>query len=136
MEWLEFVLNRTSREIDVVWTKLSKWQEPKDKVLDLLQSGKLADALPLIWTLVKKDPNDTDNLYHLGVVYSELKEYAKASEVLERQIDIDSEHVHGLTALGVAEIQQGNLLIGEECLGKALKIDPRNRWALRNLERA
>ena len=127
------IINDQERVIEVVWTKESRWQEPKEKILDLLHRGKLAEALPMIWTLVQHDPNDSDNLYHLGVVYSELRQYAKASAVLERLIEIAPNHVHGLTALGVAEIASGNLLIGEEWLTEALKLEPKNRWALRNL---
>jgi tetratricopeptide (TPR) repeat protein len=33
--------------------------------------------------------------------------------------------------LGVAEIASGNLLIAEEWLTKALQVEPKNRWALR-----
>lgn len=127
------IVNDQERVIEVVWTKESRWQEPKEKILNLLHSGKLAEALPMIWTLVQQDPNDADNLYHLGVVYSELRQYAKATTVLERLIEVAPTHVHGLTALGVAEIASGNLLIAEEWLTKALQVEPTNRWALRNL---
>lgn len=127
------IVNDQERVIEVVWTKESRWQEPKEKILNLLQSGKLAEALPMIWTLVQHAPNDADNLYHLGVVYSELRQYAKATAVLERLIEVAPTHVHGLTALGVAEIASGNILIAEEWLTKALQVEPTNRWALRNL---
>ena len=42
-------------------------------------------------------------------------------------------HIHGLTALGVAEIGSGTLLIAEEWLNKAIQLAPQDRWALRNL---
>ena len=127
------IVQDTDREIEVRWTKQATWKDPKGKILDLLNRGELATALPMIWTLVKQDPSDADNLYHLGVVYSELRQYSKASEILERLIQIAPQHVYGLTALGVAEIGSGNLKIGEEWLSKAVRIQPKNRWALRNL---
>lgn len=127
------IIRDQDRVIEVRWTKESQWREPKDKILELLQCGELAEALPMIWTLVQQDSQDEDNLYHLGVVYSELRQYAKASEVLGRLIEIAPHHVHGVTALGVAEIASGNLLIAEEWLTKAVRLQPNNRWALRNL---
>ena len=87
----------------------------------------------MLWTLVQQDLSDVDSLYRLGVAYSELRHFSKASATLEQLVELAPDHVHGLTALGVAEIGCGNLLIAEGWLQKALQIDPRNPWALRNL---
>ena len=54
-------------------------------------------------------------------------------ELLEKAVEIAPDHIHGLVGLGVAEIAAGNLLIAEEWLRKALQLEPKNRWALRNL---
>ena len=127
------IVSDADQEIEVHWTKEANWKDPKDKILDLLNDGKLTTALPMLWTLVQQDPTDADNLYHLGVVYSELRQFDKASATLEQLVEIAPDHVHGLTALGVAEINSGNLLIAEEWLRKATTVDPKNQWALRNL---
>jgi tetratricopeptide (TPR) repeat protein len=127
------IINDEMQEIEVHWTKEQNWKDPKDRILDLLNDGKLATALPMLWTLVQKDPTDADNLYDLGVVYSELRQLSKALATLEQLVELAPDHVHGLTALGVAEINAGNLLIAEEWLRKATRIDPKNQWALRNL---
>lgn len=127
------IVNDSDQEIEVHWTKEANWKDPKGKVLDLLNDGKLTTALPMLWTLVQNDPSDADHLYHLGVVYSELGQFNKASETLERLVELFPDHVHGLTALGVAEVNSGNLLIAEEWLQKAIQLDPKNQWALRNL---
>ena len=42
----------------------------------------------MLWTLVQNNPSDTDNLYHLGVVYSELREFDKASATLEQLVEL------------------------------------------------
>lgn len=127
------VVNDTDQLIEVRWTKGSRWKSPKEEVLSMLKGGRLAEAIPLIWTLHLESPDDTDHLYNLGVTYSELGDYAKAVAILERLVEVDGEHVHGRIALGVAQIRSNNLLFGEEHLRKALKIDPDNQWALRNL---
>ncbi len=127
------LVNDNDREIEVVWTKDSNWKDPKAKTLDLLNAGKVNEALPMLRALFHQDPNDVDVLYRLGLAYNEIGRYDQAVLILERLSEIDSEHVHGLVALGVAEVSRGNLLIGEEWLRNALKIEPKNRWALRNL---
>lgn len=115
------------------WTKGSPWKSPKEEVLGLLEGGRLTEAIPLIWTLRLESPDDSDHLYNVGVSYSELGDYTKAIAVLEQLVEVDGEHVHGRIALGVAQIRSNNLLFGEEHLRKALKLDPDNQWALRNL---
>ena len=72
------IVNDSDRVIEVRWTKGANWQAPKDKVLELLNAGKIAEAVPMIWTLVKEEPQDSDNLYNLGVSYSELGELSQS----------------------------------------------------------
>ena len=127
------IVDDASQEIEVRWTKDTSWKDPRARVLDLLDRGQLAEALPMLWTLVQQSPNDTANLYDLGVLYSELGQFNKASNTLERLIDLAPDHVDGLTAFGVAEIRSGNLLIAESWLQKAIERDSPNQLALRNL---
>jgi tetratricopeptide (TPR) repeat protein len=127
------VIDDEGQVIEVLWTKDSNWKDPKQKALDLLNTGQIKQALPLLTTLYHKDPSDVDSLYRLGLAYSELGQYQQAVEILEKTVDLAPDHVHALVGLGVAEIATGNLLIGEEWLRKAIQIEPKNRWALRNL---
>lgn len=119
--------------IEVRWTKEANWKDPRAKVLDLLDQGKLTTALPMLWTLVQQNPDDADNLYDLGLVYSELGQSDRASATLERLVEIAPDHVNGMIALGVAEMKSDNLLIAEAWLEKALQLEPKNSLALRNL---
>jgi len=77
--------------------------------------------------------SDTDALYNLGVAYSELGQLPKAIAILERLVELDPKHVHGLIGLGVACIRSQKLQFGEDYLRRALKLEPKNQWALRNL---
>lgn len=45
------ILNDSNRTIEVNWTKDRGFKEPKDHAMELLQSGKVAKAIPLLWTL-------------------------------------------------------------------------------------
>ena len=127
------VIDDSSRVIDVLWTKDSHWKDPKQKALDMLNAGQVKQSIPILTTLYHKDPSDVDTLYRLGLAYSELRQYQKAAELLEKAIELAPDHVHALVGLGVAEVAAGNLLIGEGWLRKAVHLDPSNRWALRNL---
>lgn len=127
------VIDDQAREIEVLWTKASTWKDPKQKALDLLNSGKFTQALPILSTLFHKDPSDVDTVYRLGLSYNEVGQFQQAAVILEKLVDLEPGHVHGLVGLGVAEVASGNLLIAEEWLNKALTLEPENRWALRNL---
>ncbi len=127
------ICDDSAQTIDVKWTKERGFKEPKDRALELLQAGKIAEAIPLLWTLHQEHPNDTDALYNLGVAYSELGQLPKAIAILERLVELAPKHVHGLIGLGVAYIRSQKLQFGEDHLRKALKLEPNNQWALRNL---
>jgi len=127
------VLNDTAKTINVKWTKEDGFKEPKLRALELLQAGKIADAIPLLWALLQQRPSDIDALYNLGVAYSELGQVQKSIAILQRLVEAEPKHVHGLVALGVACIKQGDVTGGEKYLRQALNLEPQNLWALKNL---
>lgn len=127
------IVNDQDRLIEVVWTKEQSWRDPKQKALDLLNRGDLNQALPLLRTLYHADFQDEDVLYRLGLCYNELGQYDQAAVILEKLAQLNPAHVHGIVGLGVAEVARGNFAIGEEWLRQALRQEPDNRWALRNL---
>jgi Flp pilus assembly protein TadD len=127
------ICNDSTQTIDVKWTKERSFKDPKDRALEMLQAGKIAEAIPLLWTLYQEHPNDTESVYNLGVAYSELGQIPKAISILERLIELAPKHVHGLIGLGVAYIRSQKLQFGEDYLRKALKLEPNNQWALKNL---
>lgn len=127
------IIDDAGRVIEVLWTKDTNWKDPKQKALDLLNSGQIKQSLPILTTLYHKDPGDVDTVYRLGIAYSELGQYQQATDLLEKAVELAPDHVHALVGLGVAEIAAGNLLIAEGWLRKANQLAPRNRWALRNL---
>ena len=127
------ILNDANQTIEVRWSKTKDFVDPKDRVLKLLQGGKLNEALPLLWTLHQQSPQDTELLFNLGVTESELGRFSKALLILTRLLEIEPGHVHGMVAKAVAHIRLGELAEGEELLFEALRLQPDNFWALRNL---
>jgi tetratricopeptide (TPR) repeat protein len=127
------VIDDQEGTIEVHWTKASAWMEPKHKAIQLLNEGKQQEALPILVTLLHQDPTDIDVLYGLGRTYNDLGDFARAAHILEKAVEVDPKFVGAYVALGVAEISAGNLMIGEEHLRSALKLDPEDRYALSNL---
>jgi tetratricopeptide (TPR) repeat protein len=127
------VVDDQERTIEVRWTKSSTWMDPKQNAIQLLNEGKKQQALPILVTLLHQDPSDIDVLYGLGLTYNDLGDFTRAAHILEKAVEVDPKFVGAYVALGVAEISAGNLMIGEEHLRSALKLDPEDRYALRNL---
>lgn len=127
------VLSDAGQTIDVTWTKEREFEDPGQRALELLRSGKIAEAIPLLSTIHFEKPQDTDTLYNLGVAYSELGHVQKALDILEQLIAIAPNHVHGLVAIGVAHIKSNDLQSGEMFLRRSLVVEPQNSWALKNL---
>jgi tetratricopeptide (TPR) repeat protein len=93
-----------------------------------LRSNRITDAIPLLWTLHRESPGDTDVLFNLGVACSEVGQLEKAIAILQRLIELDPHHVHGLVALGVAFVRAEQYSRGEDLLRRALRLEPRNLW--------
>lgn len=114
------IMDDVNRVVEVRWTKEKSWKDPQQKALDLLNTGRFKDALPILTTLYHKDPTDVNTLYRLGLTYSELGQFHQAVELLEKTVERAPKHVHAIVALGVAEISSGNLMIAEEWLRKEI----------------
>jgi tetratricopeptide (TPR) repeat protein len=127
------IVDHRERVIEVFWAKGPRWQEPQEKILDLIQRGRLVEAAPMMWTLVRQFPEDVASPFYAGLIFYALQQFDRAAEVLEYLIDVAPNHVYGLTALGIAESERGNPLIAEAWLTEALKLQPTNRFVMRNL---
>jgi tetratricopeptide (TPR) repeat protein len=127
------IIDDAQQQIEVLWTKDSQWQDPKQKALELIEQGRSREALPILSTLHLNEPTDSGVLFRLGRCYSEIDDFDQAVVIFEKLIDAEPSNVPGLVALGGAEIARGNSLIGEQWLLKALDLQPRNHQALKHL---
>lgn len=106
---------------------------PFEYCLQLLNSGKLAEAIPMLEICHKCDLKDAEVAYNLGVAYSELGRYGEAVDALENAVSSDPNHVNAHVALGVAFSRLREPEQSIEALRKAISLDPANGWANRNL---
>ena len=106
---------------------------PLNTVVALLRSGQLAQAVPFLEAMVKREPVDAQTLYNLGLTYSELRQYDEAIIRLKRVVQLEPAHSHAWTAIGVAYQRMGKPQHALEPLRQAVLADPRDGYARRNL---
>ena len=118
---------------------LIKWQagesieQQRSQALGLLQAGEISQATPILQTILDADPNDTDTLYNLGMVYSDQGKTDQAIALLGKATETDPQHNHAFVALGVAHLRQGNVELAEVAVKQSLSIDSDDPYALRTL---
>ena len=59
-----------------------------DEVFRLLQKNQLDQARPLLEEMLKRDPNNIDVLYNLGMCYTELGLPDKAVSILQKCVEL------------------------------------------------
>lgn len=106
--------------------------EPKDYVLGLLRAGFLEDALPLLQALSGM-LNDADIEYNLGICLSELGRVGDSLAPLQRCLALDTDYVNAWVGQGVALSRLGRDGEAAASLREALRRDPGNALAQRNL---
>lgn len=107
--------------------------DPLAFVLDMLQAGRIREAVPYLEALSKAQPDSVDVLYNLGVAYSELGEYDQAVIRLKKAVQLRPTHAHAWTAIGVAYQRMGKRDLALEPMTKAVEADPADGYARRNL---
>lgn len=99
----------------------------------LIKDGKFAEAKDVLADLLQSDPQNRDALLHLGVCYSELGNPERAVRTLSECVKHHPDDSNAYVALGYAYFLLRQNGPARENFLKALEIDPRNSFALRNL---
>jgi tetratricopeptide (TPR) repeat protein len=120
------------RNITVTWVPSADSPTPLDLAIQLLRSRKLQEAVPILETLLKAAPNNPAVLRNLGMAFSDLRQYGRAIELLERATELDADAVDGWTSLGVALYRHARKEEAAKAFERALALDPRNAHAHRN----
>ena len=107
--------------------------DPMNFAQELLQSGKIKEALPFLEALTVAEPNDAIALYNLGIAYSELGRYEDAVMRLKKAVQFDPNYVNAWVGIGVAYVRLNRKNNAKEALKKAVSLDPGNGFAHRNL---
>ena len=103
------------------------------RALEFLKQGKLAEARQLLDLLLKDYPNDTDLLYNLGMLCTDMGELDRAVELLRRCVELAPTKANAYVALGFALSRRGEAAAAKANSAKALEFEPGNPHAHRNL---
>jgi len=120
-------------EVEIIWKNENPGIQPLQGLFELLNKGMLKEAIVLLEAFISEEPDNTDFLYNLGMAYSDLSELNSAQKNLRRLLELNSSHVNGRVALGVALMRDNKIKAAEEELKRAVQDDPGNLWAQRNL---
>jgi len=104
-----------------------------DDAIELLKSGKLVQAKPILEKILKNDPTNIDALYDLGMCFTELSQPGKAIPLLKRCVELKPDFANAFVALGFAYERTNDSENAKKYFLEAIKIDPNNSYALRNL---
>lgn len=118
---------------DISVLVLPSESDPLEFVMTMLQSGRIAEAVPYLETLAKTSPDNVQVLYNLGIAYSELRQFDEAIIRLKRAVQLDPTHAHAWTGIGVAYQRMGKSEQALEPMQKAVEADPSDGYARRNL---
>jgi tetratricopeptide (TPR) repeat protein len=104
-----------------------------DQAVKFIRDGRLDEARIYLEELLREDPDNSDLLYNLGMLYTDLGQPNKAIELLKRCIELSPDHTNSYVALGYAYQRAGDLEQAKQFSLKALEIDPNNPYAMKNL---
>ena len=119
------------KDINVV--SLPSGIDPADFAQQLLQAGRIKEALPFLEAFVEMQKDDAEALYNLGIAYSELGRYEDAIMRLKKAVANDPSHSNAWVGIGLAYLRLRQSAKASEAFHQAIAIDPRNGYAHRNL---
>ncbi len=103
------------------------------RALELLREYKFLEARQLLELLLHDEPDNSDVLYNLGMLCTDMDERDRAIELLRRCLELDPARTNAYVALGFALSCRGEVAAAKANFAKALELEPDNPYALRNL---
>jgi hypothetical protein len=90
--------------IEVIWDPASDQRPASATITAHLQAGRYEEAIPLLETILRLEPNTINSFTNLGMVYSDLGRLKEARQLLERAVELDPADANARVALGVAAL--------------------------------
>ena len=104
-----------------------------DFVLPMLQSGRIAEALPYLESLTKSAPQNALVLYNLGLAYAALGQHDESVIRLKRSLQLDPTNARAWVGVGNAYYQMKKIEPALAAFEQAVAIDPNDGYTRRNL---
>lgn len=119
--------------VAVTWHPAEAAADPFEYAVALLQKGKHTLAVPILKSILEKEPGHKGVLFNLGMAESDLGKLDDAIGHLKALLEKEPDHAHGWVALGVAQSRAGRLDEATTALEHATRIAPDDPYAHRNL---
>lgn len=94
-----------------------------------LETGKVADAKPIVDGILKENDKDLDGKYLKGRIALAEKRMDDAKALFGEVVKQDAGMARARLYNGLTEIQQGQIEVGRKEIGEAVKLDPGNARA-------
>ena len=94
------------------------------QALQLHQSGRLRQALPLYQRILDASPAHFDALHLLGVAYYQLGDLERAAGLVARAVQVDANNPHAWSNRGNIERELGRADLALDCYDRALALKP------------
>ena len=120
-------------QIEVSWDPASDQRPARETITEHLQAGRYEEAIPLLETTLRLEPNDVNSLTNLGMVYSDLGRLEEARRLLERAVELDPTDANAHVALGVAALRAKDPAGAQGPLERAVALEPSNPHARHTL---
>jgi len=104
-----------------------------NKALNFHKNGRLEEAKKIYEIVLEKNPNNFEIINLLGVVSSQLKDYVKAINLINKAIDINSSHPSLYNNLGTVHKEMEEYDLAIKNFEKAIKLNPNYAEAYNNL---
>ncbi len=96
----------------------------RDRARQLLDSGRIAEALSLLEQNVKDSPTDIDSLYLSGICCARSGNYASAEKYFSKTVKMNKDFCQAYTDLGVSQSFQRKFSQAVRSFKKSLKMNP------------
>ena len=93
-------------------------------------SGQREQARPILQNYGRADSKEASDLYRIGTIHCEAKEYDRAQWYFDRALALESDSDKTLVAMGVCAMSAGNREKAELYFKRALDMSPDNPWLL------
>jgi|ERR1035437_3225785 Tfp pilus assembly protein PilF len=104
-----------------------------EKGVGLARSGRFEETKGVFESILLEDPRNPEVLYNLGMCFTELGHPDKAIVVLKKSLEYDPKYSNSYVALGYAYSKTNDSESARKYFLDALRLDPDNSYAMRNL---
>lgn len=97
-------------------------------------SGFFDKAVERYNTYLAANPNETDVWVDLGVCYFELEDYGKATDAMQKALDLDPEHLIAHFNMGIVKFSEGDVETAKDWWLEVVEMKPESNIAIKAKE--